>query len=417
MATVADANGNLTGTFTIPAGIPSGTKLVEFYGKGGSYGHATYIGESSIVTNYYETVYTYTTHLIDPLAETFTLTETATVVGFDLFVASLSASAPLIVQVRDVQNGLPGSVIYGQGRAYAASMASSIQSTAGSISISSLVAGQMNTIMLDVPVVLQGGTTYALVVQSDDSAYSVGVAKLGGFDASQQKWVTSQPYSVGVMLTSSNAQTWTPSQDTDLTFAVRVSSFVPGSSTIDLGKVTVAGATDLILLPVAFVPDPSLEPKYTLTMPSGQTMNVLNGQAVSLPSAVTGDIDVKVSLPSSSTLSSRLDPGTVLVAGAVASTANYVSRAVPGSANTTLTVIYDAYVPSGSSVTAQYQIVGTSTWTNIPVAGTVPADGGAMEFTCTATGLNATAGVRVQLLLAGTSAARPLCADLRIIVT
>lgn len=417
MATVADSNGNLTGQFTIPAGIPSGTKLVEFYGKGGSYGSATFVGESSVITQYYATVYTYTRDLIDPLAETFTLTKTQTVVAFDLFVSSVASTAPLLIQIRDVQNGVPGSTIYGQGRGYPAAIAPAIASTSGAIKISSLTAGQSNTIWLDTPVVLKGGTTYALVVQSADSAYSVGIAKLGAFDSSLQKWVTSQPYSIGVMLTSSNAQTWTPSQDTDLTFAVRVAQFTPGSTAINLGNVAVSAVTDLMLLPVERVPDPSLEPTYTLTLPSGQTLNVLSGQPVQLPSAVTGNIGVQALIPANVDMSAALDPGTTLVAGAVSTSANYVSRAVPASASTTLTVIYDAYAPAGATVTAQYQVVGTSTWTNLPVTGTAPAGNGATEFTCSASAISAAAGIRVQLLLSGTAGARPLCSDLRIIVT
>ncbi len=401
MATVADSNGVLTGSFLIPAGIPSGTKLVEFYGQGGSYASATFVGEDSVVTEDYETVYSYTRVLIDPLAETFTMTDSQMVVAVDLFLASLSASAPLIVQIRDVSNGYPGATIYGSAR----------------VSPSQLVAGQMNTIQLDVPILLAANTTYALVIQSPDAAYSVGVAKLGGFDATAQKWVTSQPYSVGVMLTSSNAQTWTASQDTDLTFAIRVAEFTPGSTNINLGKVAVSNVTDLMLLPVARVPDPSLEPKYTLSLPNGQTINVLNGQPVQLAAAITGDIGVQVSLPCNSSKTAELDPGSVLVAGAVATSANYVSRAVPATANTTLQVIYDAYVPSGSSVTAQYQVVGTTTWTDIPVTATTPTGNGATEFTCSVSALSAAAGVRVQLLLSGTAAARQMCSDLRIIVT
>lgn len=45
---IADANGDASGTFTIPANIPAGSKTLEFYGKDGFYATATFLGEGVI---------------------------------------------------------------------------------------------------------------------------------------------------------------------------------------------------------------------------------------------------------------------------------------------------------------------------------------------------------------------------------
>ena len=45
----ANAAGALSGTFTIPANIPAGTKQVTFLGAGGSFGSASFTGSGTIV--------------------------------------------------------------------------------------------------------------------------------------------------------------------------------------------------------------------------------------------------------------------------------------------------------------------------------------------------------------------------------
>ncbi|MDR1034913.1 MAG: hypothetical protein LBL32_03195 [Holosporales bacterium] len=45
---IADANGQIVARFTIPDGMPIGTKLVQFFGDQGSYGEATYTGKNTV---------------------------------------------------------------------------------------------------------------------------------------------------------------------------------------------------------------------------------------------------------------------------------------------------------------------------------------------------------------------------------
>ena len=47
----ADSAGKLSGTFTIPAKIPAGTKAVQFEGQGGSRAEAQFVGLGPLVTD------------------------------------------------------------------------------------------------------------------------------------------------------------------------------------------------------------------------------------------------------------------------------------------------------------------------------------------------------------------------------
>lgn len=59
---------------------------------------------------------------------------------------------------------------------------------------------------------LQAKREYAVVVLCDDATTALYVAELGKQDPTRG-YVTSQPYQVGVLLSSSNASTWTAHQD------------------------------------------------------------------------------------------------------------------------------------------------------------------------------------------------------------
>lgn len=45
----ANNQGKLKGKVKVPANIPAGTKLVQFYGDKGSYGEATYTGKKLLL--------------------------------------------------------------------------------------------------------------------------------------------------------------------------------------------------------------------------------------------------------------------------------------------------------------------------------------------------------------------------------
>ena len=67
----ADHSGIARGKFTLPSGIPAGTKSVEFIGERGTRGLAQFIGRGEITIEERRRVITVQRY--DPLAQTFTL--------------------------------------------------------------------------------------------------------------------------------------------------------------------------------------------------------------------------------------------------------------------------------------------------------------------------------------------------------
>lgn len=266
------------------------------------------------------------------------------------------------------------------------------------------------------PVLLLSGVEYAIVVLCDDPIGSLAVGELGKFDSARQQWVTSQPYIVGTLLSSSNARTWTPHQDRDMAFRLNAAAYTTSTRTFDLGKVSVTDATDLLLMSYAERPASSTNVEYQLTLPDSSVVTVSDGQPVQLPSKITGDVLVSAVISGVADMAPVLFPGTQLVSGTLDETANYVSRAMPAGTSATIKVIFEAVIPSGAGVTVSYKgIDAGDTWAAISSPTTRPADDGFVEFTYTVTGVNETA-IQTQLVLTGTAAARPRVRDLRIIV-
>lgn len=409
MTLVADSKGKLTGSFLIPAGVPSGVKRVQFTGVGGSTGSASFVGEGTITTNTLRNVTTVTSQRFDPpppviwvgrdpLAQTFTLSEIRQVSGVEVFIAA-KGTTPIVCQLRETSVGYPTQTIIAEAR----------------LNAEDVRAGQFNRFVFRSPMTLPSGQEYAFVILTDSPDYAAGIAELGKFDSTRQQWVTAQPYSVGVLLSSSNASTWTAHQDRDLTFRLLTAKYTEAESTISLGTVALTNITDLMLLAATDSPAATVQAEYELVLPDGTIIPVSDGQPIRLASKTTGNTTVRARLKADQSLASKLFPGTQLAAGEVTESANYVTRAMTGGSSVKVRVVYDAVIPAGSAVSAQVQAVGALTWTTVPSDSSVQINETTREYTHIISGLNAP-NLRVQLTLQGTPTARPRVRNLRVIV-
>jgi hypothetical protein len=426
MTISADSAGVVRGKFTIPANIPAGSKRVAFTGAGGSYGEAIFSGQGTVEHQRWlqETEITTLrwvappppvaqlpvqtdTHEpgdshgagYDPLAQTFTLDANTQLTGVDLWFTAKPTSVAK-VQIRQTTNGFPDRRIIAEAPINLAAV---------------LLGGAATRILFATPVLLLGGAEYAIVVLCDDAAGALSVAEIGKFDASAQRWITSQPYNVGVLLSSSNASTWTAHQDRDLTFSLLAADFSEAQHTVNLGAVSVTGATDLMLMSYAERPAGNTDVQYQMTLPDSTVITLADGQPIQLAAPVTGSIGLQAVLKGGD-LSPVLHPGAQLVAGAIATTADYVTRAIPGGTGVSVKVVYEALVPSGATVTVQYKGPDAGdVWTTIGAPTTRAVDGGFVEFTHVATGVTE-ASVQIKLILSGTTSARPRVRDLRTFV-
>ena len=398
MTVNANASGVVTGKFTIPTGIPAGVKQVTFLGSGGSRGDASFVGSGTITDEVRRQVTTLTTTLrfIDPLAQTFTVPDSGQIAAVDLWFSAVGTK-PVMVQIRETSLGLPTRSVVAEAR---------------------LAPGSINLVghtrvTFPAPVNLLAGNEYALVVMCDDAVTSLRIAELGKWDSVNERWVTAQPYQVGVLLASSNASTWTPYQDRDIAFRLHRAVFTQFNKSVTLGSIAVTNATDLMLSAVQESPGTGARISYDLTLPDASVINVSSGQPVRLAAPITGNVTVTAKLVGTDSAAPVLLPGAQLVVGKVATSATYVSRAIPGGASVRVKAVFDANIPGGAAVVVHYKggDVGDS-WVSVPYVSSTVGDDNFMEMTHEITGVNETQ-VQIRLTLTGTAGARPRVKNLR----
>ena len=401
--TAANAAGLLTGSFQIPQAIPAGAKLVEFLGAGGSYGSATYVGRGQIVTETRRRILTTVVRRWDPLAQTFTLPERRTIGALELWFTTKGGSAPVIVQIRETQVGIPTTTVLSEGRL----LASDIKTD-----------GNPTRITLD-PVALEANREYAIVVLTDDANHAVSVAELGKFDP-RTGWVTAQPYQIGVLLSSSNGITWTPHQTQDLTFRLLACRFTQTSKTVSLGQYTVTNLSDVMALAGVERPAAGTDVQFLATDAQGRIYTLSEDQGLALSEKLSGNLAVSAKLTGTETASPILYPGTQLVFGTLEAAGDYLSRAIPAAATFNVAVTFDALTPGTSSVTVQAESGTPGSFQALSLSSGVEVGNGWVERTYKATslvGVGADRTTRVKLALSGNPQHRPFVRNLRVIVT
>jgi hypothetical protein len=403
VGTAANAAGLLTGSFQIPQAIPAGAKLVEFLGAGGSYGSATYVGRGQIVTETRRRILTTVVRRWDPLAQTFTFPERRTIGGLELWFTTKGGSAPVIVQIRETQVGMPTTTVLTEGRLQASDIKTD---------------GNATRITLD-PVALEANREYAIVVLTDDANHAVSVAELGKYDP-RTGWVTAQPYQIGVLLSSSNGITWIPHQTQDLTFRLLGCRFTQQSKTVPLGQYTVTNLSDVMALAGVERPAAGTDVQFLATDTQGRIYTLSEDQGLALSEKLSGNLAVSAKLTGTETASPILYPGTQLVFGTLEAAGDYLSRAIPAAATFNVSVTFDALTPGTSSVAVQAESGTSGSFQALSLSSGVEVGNGWVERTYKATslvGVGADRTTRVKLALSGNPQHRPFVRNLRVIVT
>jgi hypothetical protein len=108
-------------------------------------------------------------------------------------------SIPVTVQIRGVTTGLPNDTV----------LAEKV------IAPSEINLGAETKVVFDNPFYAEADTSYAVVLLTNSTNYKVRTATLG--KTGRHGIITRQTYAEGVLLESSNAETWTPLNGSDLT--------------------------------------------------------------------------------------------------------------------------------------------------------------------------------------------------------
>ncbi|CAH9055051.1 hypothetical protein PSECIP111951_01162 [Pseudoalteromonas holothuriae] len=405
----ANASGELTGKFTIPASddiaIPAGVKTVVFEGKGenGSRGFATYTGSGQIRTETLAQVTTITTERFDPLAQTFTLQQSRFIAAVELYFTAKGAES-VQVQIREVVQGIPTQTVLAQSR---------MQSD--DISLSDA------TLFEFTPVFLQAGQEYAIVVLTDGADHEVAIAELGEFDQ-QHGWVTSQPYQVGVLLSSSNASTWTPHQNKDLTFKLKAAKFTQNTQSVELGSVAAHSVSDLMALAVVQRPSSQTDVDFTFKVAgSNEVLATVQEWSPRQLRQKLNDttINVTANLTGSELLSPVLFAGSQCALGEVEQNAQYITREITCHSTGQFTVSFDAVLEGTASI--EVYLLDAEHSTAVALSRSTINDDGwkQLDYIHTFAGQTTTPDqnllkrVRLKLILNGNEASRPRVKNLR----
>jgi hypothetical protein len=340
----SDADGNLSGTFTIPADCVQGKKLV------------TFTGEESDVEGFQDlncTAYIVRTHRYnikrrprprvtrrkrcDPIAQTFEPPRSL----FATSVAITFTSIPthvVTVMLCETQVGIPD--------------------TEAVIATKELNPEDCNknipTVFSIPPTFVEEMGYYAFVVETADANLEVRTARMGMWDSIARKWVNGNPYGQGVLLESSNITTWSPIQNTDMTFQINNAQFSL-NSVVDIG--TVDGTSDVtdIMLTAEVDNYPGTGTKFTAILldRNNETYTTPPGVPIVIPK-YSGDIKFEVELFSNNAdFSPVVDEVVTVALGTVEFPSNYIDRrfSVEGVKLKNYLVINE---PSGSSVKMYY---------------------------------------------------------------
>lgn len=413
MPVVANANGQVSGTFQIPADVPAGSKLVQFQGTATD-ASATFVGRGTLKIDELRAVTTLINRRLltwtgDPLAQTFVMTQRQQVAAVDLWFTAIGTTNVLI-QIREVATGLPTLDVVAEALL-----------TPSEITLAGWTRFRFS------PTILEADREYALVVACNDSVSALAVAGLGEFDENAGVWVTSQPYQVGVLLSSSNNRTWTPHQTRDLTFRLLACDYDVETNILEEGQtkkivsldsVTVTDADHLIVIAAIDRPTPDCDVVFEVTVDDTVYM-VSENQPWTLPERYSGEITWDAILTGTFTDSPALFPDISLVAGKRHIESEYISRAIqtnigadPG---VKITAYYDALFPSTASADAFVEN-GDGVWLALPVVDGTELGDGWIEVKREMTDFDKTE-TRIKLVLKGSALALPRIKNLRVAIT
>lgn len=176
----------------------------------------------------------------DPIAQSFRCAQAGGMFlsSVEVWFRTKAKSLPVILQVREVVNGLPANDVLTFGE---------VVLTPDKVNISNDASVPTKFTFRDL-VYLEEGLEYAIVLLADTQEYHAYIAQMGENVIGKPISIAKQPHT-GVFFTSSNGSTWTPNQVQDMMFKIYRAEFDPTKE----GVVTF-GNTVAEYLPMAYNP-------------------------------------------------------------------------------------------------------------------------------------------------------------------
>lgn len=411
---VGDANGRVTGTFTIPANVASGTKDVSAVGGGDSTAQSQFTGQGRIelITNQQLTTVQRFQEAparggqrqdsgsggrsTDPVAQSFQFTEGRHIASIEVkFCAIGDVDQPVLCEIVAMDNGYPTTDVIAQTET----------------DMNSALIGTWHKFTFDPPVFVPQGQETAFVLKTNDPDHSVSLAARGGFDAARQEFIGAQPYTVGVRFSSSNASTWTAHQDEDLTFRINGAKFSPASKTVAIGTIAAFDLSDFIAEAQVFLPTGDTRLLFEVEPEGEQPVRVEPGQVWERQSFFSGNVALRAILTGTEKVSPIMGRDVLAILGTMQASGVYVSRAFAMGTAVRLDAVMKTKLPVGSTLLVENDAANDVFQTLPQVSAEALADG-SLERTFSDASYTAVQG-RIRLTLTGTPAARPSVNDLR----
>ncbi|WP_336288655.1 DUF4815 domain-containing protein [Bartonella sp. CB60] len=329
----ANAHGIIEGKLSIPKNITAGTKNVVARGKGGTTATGLFTGQGVIdvqVMRRTTTVRVWTKS--DPQAQVFIPDETRQITGVDFYLCKIGNPAnDLMIDLVTTDNGTPTADVQAQ-TPYSMKEAKTGWAKA----------------RYDVPLTVANDRLTAFVIKTDDSEHSVGLAKLGDFDAESQRYVSSHPYVTGPRFSSVNAQTWTAHQDEALTFRVLAARYTQTEKIVELGEFDLVDCSDLQVRAAIELPSSDCSVVFEIERNNGTIYQLLPFQLLSLTEYISEKVQLRAILKGTEKLSPVLFAPIELIAGKIHKQATYVTRAFAFGEKSKLTSYIKTFLPGGS---------------------------------------------------------------------
>ncbi|WP_420408700.1 DUF4815 domain-containing protein [Hoeflea sp.] len=381
----ADVDGKITGTFTIPANVTAGVKIVYAESEAGTSATALFAGQGVIeidVMRQVTTINTWTQQVVlppvvnngwggnnwvtqnggggfeggrgvDPQAQGFVVTEPRQIVGIDFHLCAIGDTTNhIVVNQVTTDNGYPT----------ADNVAEAFVSMTGA-------AVGWKQARYRLPITTRPDTMHAHVVKTDDDEHSISFAKLGGFDADKQQNVTRHPYVVSPRFSSVNARTWTAHQDEAMAFRTVAAVYGTTTKTVELGEFDLVDCSDLQVRAAVEIPSAACSVEFEIERPNGTIYRLAPFQVLQLTEYITETVELRAVLRGTNKLSPILFAPVELIAGEIAEELTYVTRAFTLGTGVRLATYLKAFLPGGSSLTVEISKDGGS-WVNMPLDST-----------------------------------------------
>ncbi len=397
----ADAIGRVETAFTIPAYVRQGNRTVSMHDGNLYASTALQINEPVVVSRVERVVEgrvirstvsqqvwncTRQSSRVDPLAQTFSFDRNRVVSAIGLQFSQKDATLPVTVQIRGVTTGLPNNQVFAE-KALAPSEVTLYSET---------------KITFSNPFYAEANQSYAVVLLTNSNNYKVRVATLS--QVGQNGVITRQTYAEGVLLESSNAETWTPLNGSDLSMRVYGYDF-SSSGTLQFAPVSGVQFSDLNLDEYSVIPQGcSLLWEYSTD--GGATWDaIVPAEEERLPNLATNVI-VRVQMETgASNDTPALNFHDVNLIGYKNDTVGvYITRENELAQGVESTKVYaQMHVPSGTNVQWLASNNGGATWETMTLDATRPIDQDWTEYTFLRTFLDSTGRkVRYKAFMTGT---------------